>query len=44
MEVNSNRAPWSDIRDDVRAKMGLDPLENDLVAETPTDPAEPLTP
>jgi hypothetical protein len=37
MEAYSNRAPWSDIRDDVRAKMGLDPAENDLVSE---DPAE----
>lgn len=32
MEAYSNRAPWSDIRDDVRTKMGLDPTENDLIA------------
>jgi hypothetical protein len=42
MEAYSNRAPWGDIRDDVREKMGLDPLENDLVTEAPVDPAEPL--
>jgi len=32
MEAYSNRAPWSEIRDDVRAKMDLDPAENDLVS------------
>jgi hypothetical protein len=31
METYSNRSPWSEIRDDVRTKMGLDPTENDLV-------------
>jgi hypothetical protein len=35
MEAYSNRAPWEDIRDDVRARMGLDPAENDLVTEAP---------
>lgn len=35
MEAYSNRSPWSEIRDDVRTKMGLDPTENDLVSETP---------
>jgi hypothetical protein len=44
METYSNRSPWSDIRDDVRAKMGLDPVENDLVTEAPADPTAPLTP
>jgi hypothetical protein len=43
MELYSNRAPWDQIRDEVRARMGLDPAENDLVTETtPTDP--PVTP
>jgi hypothetical protein len=32
MEAYSNRSAWSEIRDDVRTKMGLDPTENDLVA------------
>lgn len=32
MEAYSNRSPWSEIRDDVRTKMGLDPTENDLAA------------
>jgi hypothetical protein len=44
MEAYSNRAPWGEIRDDVRAKMGLDPAENDLVTEAPVDPTAPLTP
>jgi hypothetical protein len=44
MEAYSNRSPWSDIRDDVRAKMNLDPMENDLVTEAPADPTAPLTP
>ncbi len=37
MEAYSNRAPWSEIRDDVRARMGLDPAENDLAASTVVD-------
>jgi hypothetical protein len=42
MEAFSNRSPWSDIRDDVRVKMGLDPTENDLEAEAPeTSPTTP---
>jgi hypothetical protein len=42
MEAFSNRSPWSDIRDDVRTKMGLDPTENDLETETPeTTPTTP---
>ena len=36
MAIYSNRAPWDEIRDDVRARMGLDPAENDLVAPAPT--------
>jgi hypothetical protein len=43
MEAYSNRSPWSDIRDDVRAKMGLDPAENDLVSAVPTDPTSEVT-
>lgn len=35
MEAYSNRAPWIEIRDDVRARMGLDPVENDLVTVVP---------
>jgi hypothetical protein len=35
MTAYSNRAPWSDIRDDVRAKMGLEPTENDLAPVAP---------
>jgi hypothetical protein len=42
MEAFSNRAAWSNIRDDVRAKMGLDPAENDLETGAPqTTPAAP---
>lgn len=42
MEAFSNRSPWSDIRDDVRTKMGLDPTENDLETEAPeTTPTTP---
>jgi len=44
MEAYSNRAPWSDIRDDVRTKMGLDPAENDLVSEEPTEPTSEPAP
>jgi hypothetical protein len=44
MEAYSNRAPWGEIRDAVRAKMELDPAENDLVTEAPVDPTAPLTP
>jgi hypothetical protein len=36
MAIYSNRAPWAEIRDDVRARMGLGPAENDLVAPAPT--------
>ena len=35
MEAYSNRAPWDQIRDDVRMRMGLDPEENDLVTVAP---------
>jgi hypothetical protein len=38
MEAWSNRSEWSVIRDDVRSKMDLDPMENDLVVTTPTEP------
>jgi hypothetical protein len=36
MEAYSNRGTWSDIRADVRTRMGLDPLEDDLAVPNAT--------
>ena len=41
MAFYSNRALWSEIRDDVRAKMGLDPAEDDLAEAEPTETTQP---
>ncbi len=35
MAAYSNRAPWGEIRDDVRERMGLDPAEDDLAPVAP---------
>jgi hypothetical protein len=43
MEAYSNRAPWSEIRDDVRVKMGLDPTEDDVAAAEAEAPEAPET-
>jgi hypothetical protein len=40
MVAYSNRAPWSEIREAVREKMGLEPAENDLATATSTETAQ----